>query len=51
MKRFIPFIVLFYFISAKAQINIDAVIQAQMSQQHIPAVSAMIVKKRRACLV
>lgn len=45
MKRLLPFFALLYSTTATAQVNIDAVIQAQMSQQHIPAVSAMIVKK------
>lgn len=45
MKRLIPFLISLYCISAKAQVNIDVVIQGQMTQQHIPAVSAMIVKK------
>lgn len=46
MKRIVLSALLFCFAASKAQtINIDSVVQQQMSLQHIPAVSALIVKK------
>ena len=44
MKRLIPFLAFLYYTSVAAQLNINSVIQAQMTQQNIPAVSALIVK-------
>ena len=44
MKRLIPFLAFLYYTSVSAQLNIDSVIQAQMTQKRIAAVSALIVK-------
>lgn len=46
MKKLIAAILIATTFAASAQtINIDSIIQAQMAQKHIPAVSALIVKK------
>jgi CubicO group peptidase (beta-lactamase class C family) len=44
MKRLVPFLAFLYYTSVSAQLNIDSVIQAQMTQKRIAAVSALIVK-------